>query len=95
MQQTLKTYVIERPLPGAGNLSDADLRGIAAKSNGVLRDLGPDVQWVHSYVTGDKVYCIHIASSADVIRAHAERTGVPANRISEIKASLDPTSGGA
>jgi hypothetical protein len=84
-------YVIEREIPGAGNLSPEDLQGISQKSCSVLQNLGPQIQWVQSYVTGDKVYCIYIAPSEDMIRAHAQQGGFPANRISEIKTVIDPT----
>lgn len=84
-------YVIEREIPGAGNLSPEDLQGISQKSCSVLENLGPQIQWVQSYVTGDKVYCIYIAPSEDMIRAHAQQGGFPANRISEIKTVIDPT----
>ena len=84
-------YVIEREIPGAGNLSPQDLQGIAQKSCNVLENLGPQIQWVESYVTADKVYCVYIAPSEDMIRAHAQQGGFPANRISEIKTTIDPT----
>ena len=84
-------YVIERELPGAGDLSQADLQGISQKSCGVLRDLGPEITWQHSYVTQDKIYCVYIAPNEQMIREHAERGGFPANRISEVKAVIDPT----
>ena len=84
-------YVIEREIPGAGNLSPQDLQGIAQKSCNVLQNLGPQIQWVESYVTADKVYCVYIAASEDMIRAHAQQGGFPANRISEIKTTIDPT----
>jgi hypothetical protein len=84
-------YVIEREIPGAGNLSPEDLQGISQKSCSVLQNLGPQIQWVQSYVTGDKIYCIYIAPSEDMIRAHAQQGGFPANRISEIKTVIDPT----
>lgn len=84
-------YVIERDIPGAGNLSPADLQGISQKSCGVLNQLGPEIQWVHSYVTDDKVYCVYIAPSAEMIREHAQQGGFPANRISEVKTIIDPT----
>jgi uncharacterized protein DUF4242 len=84
-------YVIERELPGAANLSAQDLQGIAQKSCSVLQNLGPQIQWVESYVTGDKIYCIYIAPSEDMIRSHAQQGGFPANRISEIKTVIDPT----
>jgi len=84
-------YVIEREVPGAGNLSPADLQGMSELSCSVLRDLGPQVQWVHSYVTGDKIYCIYIAPNEELVREHARRAGFPADRISEVKAIIDPT----
>jgi hypothetical protein len=84
-------YVIERDIPGAGGLSADQLRAISQKSCGVLRELGPQIQWVHSYVTGDKVYCIYIAPDGQAIREHATRGGFPANRISEVVNVIDPT----
>ena len=84
-------YLIERELPGAGKLSPADLKAISQKSCGVLRDLGPQIQWVQSYVTDDKIYCVYIAPDAEMVKQHAEQGGFPANRISEIKAGIDPT----
>lgn len=86
-------YIIERDIPGAGQLSPADLHGISQKSCGVLRDMGPRIQWQESYVTADKVYCIYIADSEQSIREHAEQGGFPANRIEEIKTIIDPTTG--
>jgi uncharacterized protein DUF4242 len=84
-------YVIERELPGAGALSAAQLQGVAQKSCGVLNKLGPQIQWVHSYVTGDKIYCVYIAPSEELVREHAKQGGFPANRVSEIKTIIDPT----
>jgi len=84
-------YLIERELPGAGKLSQQELQGVSQKSCSVLRDLGPQIQWVHSYVTGDKIYCVYVAPSEDLIRKHAQQGGFPANRISEIKNVIDPT----
>jgi len=84
-------YVIERDIPGAGNLSAEQLQGVSQKSCSVLRNLGPEIQWVHSYVTGDKIYCIYIAPSEELIRQHAQQGGFPANRISEVKTVIDPT----
>ena len=84
-------YVIEREIPNAGNLSQSELQAISQKSCGVLRNLGPQIQWVQSYVTDDKVYCVYIAPSEDMIRAHAQQGGFPANKISEIKTVIDPT----
>ena len=85
-------YVIEREIPGAGKLSAPELQAISQKSCGVLSQLGPQIQWVHSYVTDDKVYCVYIAPNEELIREHAERGGFPANRISEVKSVIDPTS---
>ena len=84
-------YVIEREIPGAGKLSPAELHDISAKSREVLSNLGPSIQWLESYVTDDKVYCVYIAPSEDLIREHAKRGGFPANRISEVRAVIDPT----
>lgn len=84
-------YVIERTIPGAGNLSADELQGISAKSVGVIRDLGPGVQWVQSYVTGDKIYCVYNATDADIIREHARCGGFPADVVSEVVAVIDPT----
>jgi hypothetical protein len=86
-------FVIERELPGAGSLSAEQLQAISAKSNSVLNELGPEVRWIQSYVTGDKIYCVYIAPSADLIREHASRGGFPANKISEVKTVIDPTTG--
>lgn len=84
-------YVIEREIPGAGKLSPEELHGISVKSCGVLKELGPQVQWIHSYVTADKIYCLYIAPNEEAVREHAKRGGFPANRISEVKAVIDPT----
>ena len=84
-------YVIEREIPGAGKLSAADLIAISQKSCGVLRGMGPQIQWVQSYVTGDKVYCVYIAPSEDAVREHARQGGFPANKVSEVTAVIDPT----
>ncbi len=83
-------YVIEREIPGAGNLSAQDLQAISQKSCGVLGNLGPQIQWVQSFVTGDKVYCVYIAPDEQIIREHAERGGFPADKISVIKSVIDP-----
>ena len=83
-------YVIERDIPGAGNLSAAELKAISQKSCSVLGELGPQIQWQQSYVTGDKVYCIYIAPNEDLVREHASRGGFPANRISEVATVIDP-----
>ena len=84
-------YVIERELPGAGALSAAQLKGVAQTSCGVLRNQGPQIQWLHSYVTGDKIYCVYIAPNEDMVREHAKQGGFPANRVSEVKTIIDPT----
>lgn len=84
-------YVIEREIPDAGSLTAEQLQGISQKSCGVLRDMGPRIQWLESYVTDDKVYCIYIAPDEASIKAHAEQGGFPANKISRIKTIIDPT----
>ena len=84
-------YVIARELPGAGQLSPQQLQAVSQTSCGVLRKLGPEIQWVHSYVTQDKIYCIYVAPNEALIREHASQGGFPANRISEIKSMIDPT----
>ena len=85
-------YVIERELPGAGKLSPQELQAVSQKSCGVLRNLGPTIQWVHSYVTDDKIYCVYIAPNEAMVREHAKQGGFPANRVSEVKRMIDPTS---
>jgi len=84
-------FVIERELPGAGDLTREELRGISQKSCGVLRNMGPQIQWVQSYVTGDKIYCVYIAPDAETVREHAAQGGFPANSVSEGKSVIDPT----
>ncbi len=84
-------FVIEREIPGAGKLSAADLQGISQKSCSVLNQLGPQIQWVHSYVTGDKIYCVYIAPNEEMVREHAKQGGFPANVVSEVKSVIDPT----
>ena len=84
-------YVIEREIPGAGKLSSAELHGISAKSCGVLRELGPSIQWVESYVTDDKIYCVYIAPNEALVREHASQGGFPANKVSEVRTMIDPT----
>ena len=84
-------FVIEREMPGVGSASAADLKGASQTSCGVLRDLGPEIQWVHSYVTDDKIYCIYRAPNAEMILQHAEKGGFPANSISEVRTMIDPT----
>ena len=84
-------YVIEREIPGAGALTPEQLQAISQKSCGVLQNMGPQIQWVQSYVTPDKIYCIYIAPNAEMIKEHAKQGGFPANRISEVKTMIDPT----
>jgi len=84
-------FVIEREIPNAGKLSPEELRGISQKSCGVLRNLGPQIQWVQSYVTDDKVYCVYIAPNKEMVQEHAKQGGFPADRISEVKSVIDPT----
>jgi hypothetical protein len=84
-------YVIEREIPGAGTLSQEQLRAISQTSCGVLRKLGPEIQWVHSYVTADKIYCLYIAPNEELVLEHAKQGGFPANRVSQVKDIIDPT----
>ncbi len=84
-------YVIEREIPGAGQLSAQELHDIAQKSCDVLQQMGPSIQWVQSFVTDDKIYCIYIAPNEDAVREHAQKGGFPANRISEVRSVIDPT----
>ena len=84
-------YVIEREIPGAGKLSAQELQAISQKSCGVLRQMGPQIQWVQSYVTDDKIYCVYIAPNEQMVRDHAQQGGFPANRVFEIKSVIDPT----
>lgn len=84
-------FLIEREIPGAGSMSTEQFQAVAEKSCSVLRDLGPSIQWVQSYVTDNKIYCIYIAPNEEMVREHAARGGFPANRVSEIKSVIDPT----
>ena len=84
-------YVIEREIPNAGKLSKEELQGVSQKSCGVLRELGPQVQWVQSYVTDNKIYCVYIAPNKEAVKKHAEMGGFPANSISEVRHVIDPT----
>ena len=84
-------FVIEREFPGAGDLSSEELQGISRKSCGALQELGPQVQWVHSYVTDDKIYCVYIAPDEKAVRKHAEMGGFPANSVSEVRPVIDST----
>ena len=85
-------YIIERELPGAGDLGDDQIQGISQKSCHVLRELGPQIQWVESFVTDDKIYCVYIAPSKELIEKHAQQGGFPANKISKVRRMIDPTS---
>ena len=84
-------FVIEREMPGVGALSAQDLQGASQGSCDVLRQLGPDIQWVHSYVTDDKIYCVYRAPSEELIRQHAQQAGLPANNLAQVRATIDPT----
>lgn len=84
-------FVIEREMPGVGDLGKDDLKAASMTSCSVLRDLGPEIQWVHSYVTDNKIYCIYRAPSADLIRQHAETAGFPANSVEQVRTMIDPT----
>ena len=84
-------YVIEREIPNAGNLSAEELQAISQQSCGVLQQLGPSIQWVHSYVTDDKIYCVYVAPNEEMVREHAARGGFPANRVSQVRQVIDPT----
>jgi hypothetical protein len=84
-------FVIERELPGAGKLSAAELQGISQKSCGVLSSMGPKIQWLESFVTDDKIYCVYIAPDEATVREHATKGGFPANRVSRIRRMIDPT----
>ncbi len=84
-------FLIERNIPGAGNLSEEDLRAISQKSCGVLQNMGPQIQWVQSYVTGDKITCVYIAPNAETVREHARQGGFPADSVQEVRTIIDPT----
>ena len=88
---TMPKFVIERAIPSIGSTSAAELQAISQKSCSVLQDLGPEVQWVHSYVTGDKIYCVYNAASAELVREHARRGGFPADSVAQVMATIDPT----
>ncbi len=86
----MKTYVIEREIPGAGKLNEAELKSISQKSCGVLKEMGPKVEWLHSYVTGNKIYCIYKAENAELVMEHAKKGGFPANSIQEVGTVISP-----
>jgi hypothetical protein len=87
----LRKFIIEREIPKIGSADRDQLRGAAGKSNGVLRELGPDIQWLESYVANDKTFCVYLASDEGMIRKHAEMSGFPATKITEIRKMIDPT----
>jgi len=87
-------YLIERDIPGAGDFTCADLKGISRRSCDVLHDMGPDIQWVQSFVTGDRIYCLYLAPNEDMVREHARRGGFPAHRVSRVGSIIDPTTAG-
>ncbi len=87
------TYVIEREIPGAGSLTSEELKSISQKSNGILTDMGSEVKWLHSYVTGDKIYCVYSSPSEELVREHAKRGGFPANSVSQVAVVIDPSTG--
>jgi len=91
MELPMPKYVIERDLPGAGQFPPEKLRAISQKSRSVLESLGPQIQWLHSYVTGDKLYCVYIAPNEEMIREHARRGGFPVGAIAEVRGTIDPT----
>ena len=86
----MPTYVIEREMPGAGNMTPEELQGGAQQSLKVLKEMGPEIKWLQSYVTDDKLYCVYIAPNKAIIEEHAERAGVPVSRISEVRSVIDP-----
>jgi hypothetical protein len=88
-------YVIEREIPQAGNLTQQQIQALSQKSCSVLQNLGPQIQWVHSYVTDDKIYCVYTAPNEEMVKEHAKQGGFPASRVSEVKHMIDPTSAGA
>lgn len=87
----MRKFLIEREIPGVGNMNMSDIRTVSKKSVSVLADLGVEIQWVESYIAGDKIYCIYLASDEELIREHARLTGIPANTVTEIDAIIDPT----
>jgi hypothetical protein len=92
MEEAMPKYVIEREIPDAGSLTQDQIQAISQKSCGVLKNMGPQVQWVESFVTQDKIYCVYIAPNEAMVREHAKQGGFPANRVSEVKRMIDPTS---
>jgi hypothetical protein len=95
MKKSMNTYVIERQIPNAGNLDAEELRGISQKSCSVLRELGPNIEWVQSYVAGDKIYCIYRAENEEILKVHAERGGFPINSVSKVSTVISPATASA
>ena len=87
----MQQFVIEREIPGAGSLSEPEVRALSLRSLEVLNELGPQIQWLHSYVTEDKLYCVYLAPDENIIREHARRVGIPADRVSAVRRLIDPT----
>jgi len=94
-EEKMKKYIIERAIPAVGTFDREQLRGAAAKSNEVLAQLGPDIQWVESYVAGDKTFCVYLAKDEAIIHRHAEISGFPATKVTEVKRMIDPTTADA
>jgi hypothetical protein len=90
----MPNYVIEREVPGASSMTEDQVRDLTLKSSSVLAELGPDIQWLHSYVTDDRIYCIYWASNEEILREHAKRVGAPASRISAVRRMMEPVSAG-
>jgi hypothetical protein len=90
----MQRFIIEREIPSIGQAGPGDLRAAADKSNGVLADLGPEIQWIESYVTADKTFCVYLAADEEIIREHARRSGFPATRITPVRSIIDPTTAG-
>jgi hypothetical protein len=90
----MSQFVIEREIPGIGSMSDTELQEIARKSVGVLKEMGPEIRWLHSYVTGDKLFCVYLAPDEETVRKHARLGGFPANRISAVRRLIDPSLAG-
>jgi hypothetical protein len=90
-EKTMPKFVIEREIAGAGKLSPHELKAISQKSCGVLREMGPQIQWVHSYVTDDKIYCVYVAPDEQAVRTHAQKGGFPANVVARVRSVIDPT----
>jgi hypothetical protein len=90
----MKKYIIEREIPGSGKLTDKELKDVSQKSNSVLDSLGTQIQWLHSYVTNEKIYCVYLSKNEKLINEHAKLCDIPANRVYEVKTIIDPTTAG-